>query len=283
MSKLRALASDILAENTANIWGVFSLFNTLVVDLYPRITVLKMRISNSISTRQASRVAGVGYILLFALAIFANFFVREGLVVPGNAVQTATNIAESGMLFRFGMVSFLIVFLLDVFVAWALHVIFRDVSHDYSLLAAWFRLVYTVFMGVGLIFFFQALQFLSGAEFLSVIGTEALQANALVAIDTFNSTWLVGLTAFGLHLIVLGVLIVRSGLAPKLLGWVLIVSGCAYMIDTVAHSLMSNYQDYETLFVSIVAIPAVFAEGWFGLWLLLRGGKNEVLPDPEVP
>jgi hypothetical protein len=24
----------------------------------------------------------------------------------------------------------------------------------------------------------------------------------------------------------------------------------------------------------IVAVPAVVAEGWFGLWLLLRGGKH---------
>jgi hypothetical protein len=52
------------------------------------------------------------------------------------------------------------------------------------------------------------------------------------------------------------------------------VAGAAYVIDTTAHSVLSNYSDYENLFIAIVAIPSVVAEGWFGLWLLLRGGKS---------
>ena len=230
--------------------------------------------SGSYPTRKAGIIAGFGYIVLFALAIFANFAVREGLIVSGDAIATAANLSESEGLFRIGMLSFLIIFLLDVFVAWALYVVFREVDRDLSLLSAWLRLVYTVLLGVALIFFFQGLQFLSGAEFLSVMSKEVLEANALVALTTFNSTWLIGLTAFGLHLIVLGFLILRSGIAPKLLGWVLIVAGTAYIIDTIVHSLVSNYSNYESLMLGIVAIPAVLAEGWFGLWLLLKGGKS---------
>jgi hypothetical protein len=37
---------------------------------------------------------------------------------------------------------------------------------------------------------------------------------------------------------------------------------------------MANYTDYETAFTTMVAVPAVIAEGWFGLWLLLRAGKD---------
>ena len=184
-------------------------------------------------------------------------------------MATATNVSESEGLFRMGLLSFL-----DVFVAWALYVVFREVERDLSLLAAWLRLVYTVLLGVALIFFFQALQFLSGAEFLKAMTQDALHANALVALTTFNSTWLIGLTAFGLHLAVLGYLVIRSGIAPKALGWVLVVSGVLYVGDTTAHSLLSNYSDYEALIVAIVAGPAILAEGWFGLWLLFKGGKS---------
>ena len=70
------------------------------------------------SARKAGIIAGLGYIALFILAIFANFFVKEGLIVPGNANLTAENILRSSGLFRWGMVSFLAVFLIDVFVAW---------------------------------------------------------------------------------------------------------------------------------------------------------------------
>lgn len=226
------------------------------------------------SRRRAAILAGLGYVMLFALAVFANFFVREGLIVPGDSAATALNIAESEGLFRAGMVSFLVVFLLDVVVAWALLIVFQSVSRELSLLAAWFRLVYTVFMGVALVYFFQALQYLSGAEFLTAFDDGQLTAAALVALDTFNSTWLIGLTAFGVHLMILGYLIVASGIAPKALGVVLLVSGLAYGVDTVAHTVLSNYAEYASVLVALVAIPAVIGEGWFGIWLLLKGGKT---------
>ena len=39
------------------------------------------------SPRRAALIAGVGYLFLFFLAIYANFFVREGLVDPDNATS----------------------------------------------------------------------------------------------------------------------------------------------------------------------------------------------------
>ena len=225
------------------------------------------------TVRRAALIAGVGYVVLFALGLFANFFVREELVVAGDAAATAANITGSLGLFRLGLVAFLVIFLVDVVVAWALYVVFRGFDRDLSLLTAWFRIVYTVFLGVAIVFFFQALQLLSGAAFLAPIDPAALEAQALVAIDAFNSTWLIGLAGFGIHVLLLGVLVIRSGAASRLLGLVLLAAGTAYVADTVAHALLANYRDYETLFLAVVAVPAVVAEGWFGLWLLTRAGK----------
>lgn len=231
--------------------------------------------TRSWSLRRYAIVAGVGYVALFVLGIFANFFVREGLIVGGDAAQTAANILESEGLFRWGMVSFLVIFVIDVVVAWALYVLFQKVNPNVSLMTAWFRIVYTVFLGVAVIFFYQALQLLSGSEFLSVFDAGQLEARALLAADTFNSTWLIGLLVFGVHLVLLGWLVVKSS-APKILGYVLMVAGLAYVADTIAHTLLANYVDYENLFLVIVAVPSVIAEGWMGLWLLVKGGKKEL-------
>jgi hypothetical protein len=231
--------------------------------------------SGPTSPRRAALIAGIGYVLLFVLALFANFFVREVLVVSGNAAATASNILESEGLFRLGLVSFLAIFIIDVVVAWALYIVFRDADRDLSLLTAWFRIVYTVLLGVAIIFFFQALQLLSGAAFLAPVGTGFLEAQALVAVDTFNTAWLIGLAGFGIHVIALGYLVLKSGYASRALGYLLMVAGGAYVIDTVAHTLLGNYSEYESLFLVIVAVPAVIAEGWFGLWLLLRARRGE--------
>lgn len=224
--------------------------------------------------RTAAVIAGIGYAILFVFAIFANFVVREGLVVTDDAAATAANIADSQGLFRFGIVSFLVIFLVDVIVAWGLHIVFRRAHRDVSLLAAWFRIVYTVFLGAALIYFFQALQFLNGSSFQDAFDAAQREAHALAALDTFNSAWLIGLAAFGAHLIVLGTLIWRTRVAPRALGTVLIAAGTAYVIDTAAHSLLADYGDYETAFILMVAVPSVIAEGWMGLWLMFRAGKK---------
>ena len=224
--------------------------------------------------RQAALVAGFAYVALFILGVFANFFVLEGLIETGDAAATAANVTESEGLFRLGVVAFLAIFLLDVVVAWALNIVFRQNNRDWSLLAAWFRIVYTVFLGVAAVFLVQALLLLGDDSFLEAVPSEQLQVNALVALELFNSTWLFGLAAFGLHLIVLGALVMRSRVAPFALGVVMAVSGTMYVVDTVANSLLSNYSDYQTLLTTLVAVPSIIGEGWFALWLLFRAARR---------
>jgi Domain of unknown function (DUF4386) len=227
-----------------------------------------------VSPRQAARIAGYGYLAIFVLAIFANFFVRERLVEPGDAAATASNIVGSEALFRLGLVSFLVVFVLDLVIAWALYVLFRPQSRDVSLLTAWFRLVYTALLGVALVFLFLVLQLLSGAGYLTAFEAGQLDAQVTLFLEGFNSAWLIGLLCFGIHLALLGSLVLTSGDIPKVLGVLLILAGAGYVIDTLANALLANYGDYETAFMLIVAVPSVIGELAFTIWLLLRGGKE---------
>ncbi len=76
---------------------------------------------------------------MFILAIFSNFFVIQNVIIPGDAAATAANINESELLFRSGIVCFIIVLILDVLVAWALYVLLIPVNKNLALLAAWFK------------------------------------------------------------------------------------------------------------------------------------------------
>ena len=225
------------------------------------------------SPRQAARIAGVGYVALFALAFFANFFVRERLVVGGDAAATFSNIAESEALFRIGLLAFLVIFLIDVVVAGALHVVFESVSRHVSLVAAWFRLVYTAFLGVAAIFFFTALELVGDGGHLGAFASGQLEGQVTLAVNAFNYTWLIGLAAFGVHLVLIAYLMFRSGVVSRVLGVILATAGTTYVIDTTAYTLLSNYTDFEGVFLAIVAIPSVVAEFAFAIWLL-RGGLD---------
>jgi Domain of unknown function (DUF4386) len=232
-----------------------------------------------VSERQAARIAGYGYLAISALSVFANFFVRVRLIEPDDAAATAGNIMDSETLFRVGLVSFLIVFVLDVVVAWALYLFFKAVNTDVSLLTAWFRLTYAILLGAALVFFFFALELVSGADHLEAFETGQLDAQVTLYLDAFNDLWLIGLVCFGIHLALLAYLILESAHVPRALGVLLVLAGAAYVINSLADALLSNYDDYEAVFVTIVAVPSVIGELAFAIWLLLRGGKErEALP-----
>lgn len=227
------------------------------------------RLAGFYPRRRAARIAGIAYLAMFVLGIFANFVVREGLVEPGDPAATVANITDSIGLFRLGLLSFLVIFVLDVVIAWALHMVFRDVNRDVSLATAWFRLVYTAILGVALVSMFQVLQIIGGSDWFGALGAEQINSMTMTELASFESAWLIGLVAFGIHLVLLGWLIVRSGLVSKILGYVLMVAGAAYVLDTTARGVLADYESVASVFLVAVAVPSMIGEGWLGLWLLL--------------
>jgi hypothetical protein len=210
--------------------------------------------------------------MLFVFAIFGNFFVIESLIVPGDAAATVANLAEDGTTFRFGILAFLVIFLVDVVVAWALYVLFAPYAQRLSLAMAWMRIVYTVMLGVGIVFLMAA------AGLVDAGATDADQVALLL--DAFDYSWMIGLAAFGLHLALLGYLLIQTRVAPRVLGWLVVIAGIAYVADTTFFTVLSSYESYADGFLLMVAVPSVVAELGLAIWLLARAGKE--LPSASV-
>jgi hypothetical protein len=217
------------------------------------------------TSRTAARWAGLGYLAIFVLAILANFLALGSVLDPTDAAATASQLAESAGLVRLGTIAFLAIFLIDIVIAWALHALLRGIHHDVSLVAAWFRLAYTVMLGVALVFLHLALLLVGD----SAAAAGATDAQVLLALQAFDFTWVAGLAAFGVHLVLVGWLLVGSGRAPRLLGVLLMVAGVAYAADTVAHIALPDYEAVAGVFLAMVAIPSVLAELGLTIWLLL--------------
>lgn len=201
-----------------------------------------------------------------ALAGFAKFVALDGLVVPGDAERTATAIISSAGLFRVGIVSLVAVIALDVVVAWGLYRVFSPVSTSISMLAAAFRLVYAGVFLAALGPLLGALRLLGDDGYLSAFTADQLHAKALLAITAFNDLWVVGLGLFGLHLLVLGYLVYRSGYAPRFLGVLLVVAGLGYVIDSSGIVLSTGSW-------TAVASFTFIGEFLLALWLVIRGSR----------
>lgn len=207
--------------------------------------------NNSINSRKLSLIAGGSYWIIFFAAIFANFFVIESLKNdPLNTIQL------NHFLVRLGILAFLITVVFDVVVAWALYELFKE--NPLSILSTLFRMMHASIMGVA-IFTLPAVLDLNISE------------KILNQIVTFNTIWLIGLFFFGIHLIILGKIIGQ----PKIIVFFLVFAGIMYMVDTVAHFALPNYEAYAAIFLALVAIPSILGEMSFAIWLLIKGGKQQ--------
>ncbi len=220
-----------------------------------------------ITQRNAAITAGLGLLLMTIAAIFANFFVLESFIVPGDAAETANNIMVNEGLFRAGICSLIIVAILDVVVAWALYVFLKPINKNLSLLTAWFRLVYAAILGISLHNLFSVLQLLSGADYLKVFETDQLHAQAMLSLSAFSDGWDIGIVFFGLHLALLGYLVFKSDHIPRILGVLLVIAGLGYLIDSFVVFLLPNQEVTIAMFTFI-------GELLFMFWLLLQGGKH---------
>ena len=180
--------------------------------------------SANLSIRKAALVAGAGLLAMTIFAVGAIFFIFEKLTIPGDAGATVNNILAGEMQFRIGIACIFIVAVLDMVVAWALYVFLEPASKNLSLLAAWFRLVYSAILGVALFSYANVLRLLGGAHYMNGVETGQLHAEVMLSLNAFDDGGAIGLVFFGIHLVILGYLVFSSGYVPRILGIVLVVA-----------------------------------------------------------
>src|SRR6266851_5694933 len=196
--------------------------------------------TTGISLRNAALIAGFAILMMAIAAPFAEFFVYPKLVVSGNAAETAKNIIAHKTLFASGIFGYVITFICDVVAAWALYVLLKPVNDNLSLLTAWFRLVYTVIALVALVNLVTVLRLLSTADYLTVLGPDQVYAQVKLSLIAFRSGWSFGILFFGIHLVLLGYLVLRSHYIPRILGVLLLIGGLGYLITTLGPFLFPN-------------------------------------------
>lgn len=190
--------------------------------------------------------AGISYLVIFFSAIFANFFVLEGMI--NDPIRM---IDGKATLVRLGIIAFLVAAVFDVVVAWALKELYK--KHVLTSLSTYFRLIHAVVFAIAVFALVGSLSAENPEEVLSFI-------------DMFNSIWLIGLFFFGIHLILLP----RIIKLPKFIAYMLPLAGSMYMIDTGAHFLLFNYQNYADIFLGLVAFTSIFGEMAFSIWLFFQ-------------
>jgi hypothetical protein len=217
--------------------------------------------------RTAAKVVGFIYLIAMATSIFAEIFVRGPLIVGGDAVKTAANIAASEGLFRLSTVIHLITFASDAAIAVALYVVLRPVNRNVALLAAFWRLADCAVLAAIMVNDFAVLRLLSGADYLKAFDTAQLQALMRLFLSVEAAGFQVGFVLLGLGSTVFSYLWLRSGYIPRGIALWGIFASMTLAFGTLAIMLFPRL---SVVGMSYMA-PMFFYEVGLGLWLLIKG------------
>ncbi len=210
-----------------------------------------------------ARAAGLLYLCLAPLGFFG-MYVSSRLVVPGDAVATAANVVASEPLFRLGIVSVLLVQVVNVIVVLLLHKVLEPVGRGMATLMVVFLLLGVPIAMLNELNSLAVLALLSGADYLRPFTAAQLQALVPLFLGLHQSGISIAGIFWGLWLLPMGYLVYRSGFLPRILGILLIIGCFGYLIDSFAALLL------PTLGVS-VAMFTFWGEVLLPLWLLIKG------------
>lgn len=230
------------------------------------------------NAQNVARIAGFAYLAIFVLAIAANFFVFMPLGVSGDAAATAANIAAEPF-FRAGVAAFMLVLIADIIVGWALFVVLRPADANLALLVVLFRAAYTI-AHIGVVLnLLSALNFASSPDFAGALG-EGGFALAYHFLASHGLGFTVTLIFFGVHLLLLGVLIARAAYMPTFIGWLVVLAGLAYVADGFGTIMLGSYGPYADVAALAVFGPAVVGEAALMIWLMVVGIDKKRFPQP---
>lgn len=222
---------------------------------------------NDISPRQAALTAGFGLLLMVVLAPIAYFSVIQNLIVPGDAQATVSNIMNSLGSFRISVVLLLIVAILDIIVSWGLYVLLKPINKSLALLTAWFRVVYATIFAVAIANLYNVLPLLADTSLTEMLGDQ-LNTRVMLLLESYRIEWDTGLAIFGIHLLLLGFLIYKSG--PRILGILVVIAGIGYSVDSFGKMLSPDYSLTISLYTFAGEILLIV---WL-LWIGFKGIPN---------
>jgi hypothetical protein len=224
------------------------------------------------SNKQIARIAGLLYLVVVLTGIFSIAYVPAKLIVWDSAAETVRNIIASESLFRLGIVTGMLCYVVFLFLPLVLYRLLSPVNRIHAVLMVILAAVSVPISLVNMQNKLAVLSLLKDKSFGSAFTAEQIQAQVMLCLNQYDNGILIVQVFWGLWLFPLGYLVFKSGILPRFLG-ILLMLGCfSYLINFIGFSLVSNYADWGIS--SYIRLPATLGEIGTCLWLLIMGAEE---------
>lgn len=215
-----------------------------------------------------ARIGGLLYLIIIVVGFVGEAFVRDRLIVSGDARATAANIRSMESLWRFHIAAELFLLMCAIALLMVLFVLLRPVSRELILLATFFNLVSIGIEAVITLYLLGALFPLGEAGYLKAFTPDQLYAMTSMSLKSHSYGFGLSLMFFGCFCVVIGYLIYKSGYFPKAIGVLMQIAGLCYLANSFALVLAPTLAN--RLFPAIL-LPSFVGEASLCLWLLVKG------------
>lgn len=217
------------------------------------------------SPKTLARIAGLLYLISSVCFIFAES-VRSRLIRPGDAAVTADNIRASVTLFRVGFVIDLASGAIFLFTGMALYRLLKHVNQLVAAAMVTFVALSVAVAYLSLLDQFTALTIATHADYTKAFGQAGSDALVMLFADMQRNGLLIDHMFWGLWLLPLGYLVIKSRYFPTVIGALLII-GCFSWLAVLFVRVLAPDLARIASFLVLGAIGELI----FMLWLIVKG------------
>ncbi|USQ75647.1 DUF4386 domain-containing protein [Ornithinimicrobium cryptoxanthini] len=222
------------------------------------------------SQKRLARTAGLYYLVVAVLGAFAHV-VRALVYVPGDAAASAENIVAKASLVNYSFVADLVQATFLVFVVMTLYRLLHHAGKNVARAMVIFVVIAVALICLNMVHQLGALLVATDSAYAAAFDSQGSEALVLLMLDLQHYGYLIAQIFFGLWLFPLGLLAIRSGMFPRLLGQLLMVASVGYLLDVALQFLAPEFADAVN--PALVTLFVV-AEGALLVYLLVRGVRT---------
>lgn len=216
-----------------------------------------------------ARIAGFWYLVLAVSGVVGFLVLHPQIYASGDLARTVSNLSEHKALAHLRLLLEFTIIVSQALAAVYFFKLFSGINHFASwALAAWGM------MNAGAIM----ISAMAMAGAISVANAALEMNEKLILIQMFDqfikNAWGVGSLFFGLWLIPMGYIVVRSQRMPVWLGRILLIGGVGYIANA-----FLNYAGFEFSWIGMLTIPATLGEFWMIAYLLVFGIRPPVMAE----
>lgn len=202
---------------------------------------------------------------LIIMGVVAGYYI--GYCLPLFYNTTGTELVNQLTGYKKVLLGLVVTIILDFLVSYTLYKFFVPTDKNLSKVSSIIRLIYSIIFSIAAYFLFENLAPQSLTDF-------QIQQNFY----WFQTVWVFGLSLFGIHIILLGVLSKKHGGVPKWLWITTLIAGFSYTIVSILKLIYPGSSEVEVIEM-ILALPMAVGELSLAFWLLLKGGRKLKVTD----